>query len=551
MALQPQNKGLELQERLSYLSADRDNKNADGEYVDGKTPNDLEDGALREGGAPVYTSPEVLGLLGQYFVVGLLYGALPYVPYNILINYYNLEGTQYNAAKALISLGWSLKAFVGLISDVFPIMGYRRKGYMLGGWFLCGVTLLVLSVLDHGEPFNFDLDVEDPINKDIQSRGSTLGLLCALATICYIFADVPADAMVVEYAQREPEQIRGRMQTMIYSVRTITSMATTLIMGLCLNSKRFQSDFSWDMGLNGFFIMLTVPAFLAVPMTYFFIKDPKREAIPFMVYARQFWALVQKRCVWQIMCFNFFFNLCAYYVPSVAAGPVQAYWAKVGNLNNNIMSAVGSLFFAIILAVMGKWGTMWNWRYWLVITILVMNSLDAICQFFTIYDVYRNQWFYLGVPLVEQVPYAVQFIITTFAIVEIADVGNEGLIYGLLTTCSNMASPFGSMISNIIGDHFQVKSKQIKEDSDYTRNQVAYTYIIYYCFVGVAMCLVIFYPNQKKMIQEWKKNDKDYKLVGGTVLLGAFCILVVSITANILTMFESTKCLRLAGGHGC
>ncbi|CAK4744861.1 unnamed protein product, partial [Aphanomyces euteiches] len=147
--------------------------------------------------------------------------------------------------------------------------------------------------------------------------------------------------MVVEYAQREPEQIRGRMQTMIYSVRTITGMATTLIMGLCLNSKRFQSDFSWDMGLNGFFIMLTVPSFLAVPMTYFFINDPKREAIPFMTYARQFWALVQKRCVWQIMCFNFFFNLCAYYVPSVAAGPVQAYWAKVGNLNNNIMSAVG------------------------------------------------------------------------------------------------------------------------------------------------------------------------------------------------------------------
>ncbi|KAH9149288.1 hypothetical protein AeNC1_019365, partial [Aphanomyces euteiches] len=175
--------------------------------------------------------------------------------------------------------------------------------------------------------------------------------------------------------------------------------------------------------------------------------------------------------------------------------------------------------------------------------------MDAICQFFTIYDVYRNQWFYLGVPLVEQVPYAVQFIITTFAIVEIADVGNEGLIYGLLTTCSNMASPFGSMISNIIGDHFQVKSKQIKEDSDYTRNQVAYTYIIYYCFVGVAMCLVIFYPNQKKMIQEWKKNDKDYKFVGGSVLISGFVILVLSITSNILTMFESTKCLRFAGGH--
>ncbi|CAK4548215.1 unnamed protein product [Aphanomyces euteiches] len=132
---------LELQERVSYLSADRTKADADGNYVDAKTPNDLEDGALREGGAPVYTSPEVLALLSQYFAVGLLYGSLPYVPYNVLVQYFHLTGTQYTSAKALISLGWSLKVFVG----------------------------------------------------------STIGLLCALATISYIFADVPADAMVVEY----------------------------------------------------------------------------------------------------------------------------------------------------------------------------------------------------------------------------------------------------------------------------------------------------------------------------------------------------------------
>ncbi|KAF0717621.1 hypothetical protein As57867_002179, partial [Aphanomyces stellatus] len=45
--------GLELSERLLYLSDDKTKTDADGNYIDGKTPNDLVDGALREGGAPV------------------------------------------------------------------------------------------------------------------------------------------------------------------------------------------------------------------------------------------------------------------------------------------------------------------------------------------------------------------------------------------------------------------------------------------------------------------------------------------------------------------
>ncbi|CAK4115453.1 unnamed protein product, partial [Aphanomyces euteiches] len=192
---------LELQERVSYLSADRTKADADGNYVDAKTPNDLEDGALREGGAPVYTSPEVLALLSQYFAVGLLYGSLPYVPYNVLVQYFHLTGTQYTSAKALISLGWSLKVFVGLLSDVCPIMGYRRKSYMLVGWFCAATILLILGCMDHGPPYDKTLPdpKNQPFNIDVNSKGSTIGLLCALATISYIFADVPADAMVVEY----------------------------------------------------------------------------------------------------------------------------------------------------------------------------------------------------------------------------------------------------------------------------------------------------------------------------------------------------------------
>ncbi|KAF0694298.1 Aste57867_14810 [Aphanomyces stellatus] len=543
--------GLEIQERLSYLSADRTKADADGNYVDNKTPNDLEDGALRDGGAPIYTSPEVLAILGQYFCVGIVYGALPYVPYSILIQYFHVSGAQYSSAKALISLGWSFKVFVGIISDVFPIFGYRRKGYMMIGWFVCGVCLLVLGCMSHGEPYNLKLPKDDPYNVEVNTKGTRIGLLCALATISYIFADVPADAMVVEYAQREPEQVRGRMQTLIYGTRTLTSLTTTLIVGICLNSDKYQGTFDWDMGLNNFFIMLCVPSFCAVPMTYFFIVDRKMSAVRWADYRSQLWGLIQKRCVWQLMLFNFFFNLFAFNCSTTASGFVQSNWAGVANVNYSIMSAIGSLIFATILAVMGKWGTMWNWRMWLVITTLGTNAIDSVVQYLTIYDVVRNQWFYLGVPLVENVPQAVQFIITTFAIVEVADVGNEGMIYGLLTTCSNMATPFGTMITNLISDQFRITEDDVIRDDKDARDQVAISYAIYYCFTIFATTLVVFYPTQKKMLAEWKKDGGLYPTVGACALVGGFVTLSMAVTSNLLTMFQSTKCLRFAGGHGC
>ncbi|CAK4712016.1 unnamed protein product [Aphanomyces euteiches] len=243
---------LKLQERVSYLSADRTKEDADGTYVDAKTPGDLEDGALREGGAPVYTSPEVLALLAQYFAVGLLYGSLPSVPYNILVQYFHLTGTQYTSAKALISLGWSLKVFVGMLSDVCPIMGYRRKSYMLLGWFCAATTLLVLGCMKHGEPYDKTRPGGklNPENIEVNSRGSTIGLLCALATISYILL----------MCHRMPWW----------------SNTLNVNLNMCV---AYNGDFTWDMGLNGFFIMLAVPSCLIMIITYLYINDPKKPAI--------------------------------------------------------------------------------------------------------------------------------------------------------------------------------------------------------------------------------------------------------------------------------
>ncbi|OQR93117.1 Folate-Biopterin Transporter (FBT) Family [Achlya hypogyna] len=549
---------LGFEERVSYVSGPVDKA-----YDEAKTPTDLEDGALRGGGAPVYTSKEVLGLLSQYVAVGLMLGALPNMTYPLFTGYFHMSGAQYNSAKTLLFIGWSLKAFIGMLSDCVPIGGYRRKSWMILGWSGAFICLLVLACMDFGDPYYRDAAVgkkdasersvaeNATINYDAPTKGGIVALLFGLATISYVFADVPADALVVEYAQREPLAVRGRMQSLVYTTRTVSSTLSTAIAGFCMNSPRFAGDFDWDFGVNTMYMFLCVPCVAMVPVTYFFIVDVKMPRVPFAHYIAQIWQLLQKRAMWQIMLFNFFYNLLGGGLSSTAAPYVQLHWAHVENLNSQIIVILSNFVLATVIASIGKWGTNWNWRIVVVGTTLTTIAIDMVVQFCTFYDVIRSQWFYLGVPLAEQLPQGVLFIVTTFIIVELAEIGNEGMVYGMLTTVSNLPAAVGPVLSSIICSHFQVDEASIVSDTPYVRNQVTYTYLIYYAgFVAAAMTS-IFLPSQKAALHELQRNGGSYPLVGGCVLVFVLAALCFSITASVLSMFPSTSCMVVAGGDGC
>ncbi|KDO20381.1 hypothetical protein SPRG_21336 [Saprolegnia parasitica CBS 223.65] len=453
-------------ERVSYIASF--DTHADGhEYGETKTPGEIEDGALRGGDAPVYTSPEVLAILYQYAMVGIVYGGFTVMKYPILTGYFALETNVLSSATALLTLGWSLKVVFGMLNDCFPIFGYHRKPYMLIGWSLCALLLVVLA-------------------------------------------------------------------SMIYATRFVFAAIIGAICGFCLNSERFAGDFDWDIGVNGYFWILAIPSVINIPVVWFFIKDTKHEAVQFSVYFNQLWTLVQKRAVWQVLVFNFFFNFFTGSIGSTAGSYVALYWAKVENLNSAIMGVVGNIIFAVILYLTGMYGTHWNWRY-----------------FLTIYDVYRNQWFYLGVPVLENIPTGINFVVGTYVIVELAESGNEGVMYGLLTTISNLPSTFGSMITNIIDGSLDYNKKLIKADAPETRDQVAYSYFVAYGSVLLGCFCVFLLPNQKAAVAELKKNGGSQPKVAAAIFFILFAVLCTSITGNLSSMFESTRCMRLAGGAGC
>lgn len=57
--------------------------------------------------------------------------------YPVMTGFYHLTGTQYNSDKTLMTIGLSLKVFVGMLSDCVPILGYCRKSWMIICWTCC------------------------------------------------------------------------------------------------------------------------------------------------------------------------------------------------------------------------------------------------------------------------------------------------------------------------------------------------------------------------------------------------------------------------------
>ncbi|RHY50565.1 hypothetical protein DYB38_011582 [Aphanomyces astaci] len=561
---------VDLEERVSYIqSATKGQDDKDGgDFAAIKTPGELEDGALVAGGALNLFSREAFGLFSQYAAVGVILGMIPSLNYPIFNVYLNLEGYQTSAYGQLVTMGWSFKVFMGMFSDCFPIFGYRRKSWMLIGWTVTMICLTVMTFSSLGDPYCDRVKAKamnSPACSRVYSRASekekelfNLGapdqgtkfiMLSMVVSLGYVTAVCASDAMVTEYSQREPLAIRGRVLTGIYTVRTIFGILSEVVIGFGLNGANYLGSFSFSMAPNVPYGICLAPCVLVVLSTIFIVEEKKTTPIPFRVWASGFWVLLQKRVMWQICAFRFISQVFRN-ISSTADSPMASTWAKVEPLNSSLTGIIASGIFAGIMAVVAKWGLHWNWRWSIAIASVSVLALDSITTFLTIWNVLRNQWFYTGVALSEQIPQGVRFVVSTFCAVEIADVGNEGATFGLVTTVSNLASPFSGMLTRYINSYFRVTQNDIREDSTEVRWDVTYTYFISYGCRLFALVWLFMLPPQRGPMQELKKKGGTSKLAGGVLIFVFVVCLSVSLTSSIMAIYPSTRCLRIAGGNG-
>lgn len=525
----------------------------------------MENGAIRKGERPNIFTKTTIGYTLQYACVGLLYGALPRTVYPFFNNYLQMEGYQTSAVSTLLWLPWSFKLFYGIVTDCFPILGYRRKPYMLLGWGLVVIALLVMAFLDLPKPYYSDptfselsaeeledilLNNPDAINSSAPDKGGLYTILMMMICVGYLFPAVAADGMTVEYAQREPEEIRGQTQSMIYIVRTITATLAKVLMAFAMNGGDYGGQFNWSLSLNELSWILMISPVVGIIAAIFFLEEEKYESQNFFSRCKDMWHIAQERCIWQIVFFQFFYALFHNW-KSTPNYPVQKEWAGVTPFNDSLAGIMGSFVFLFTLYAVKQWGLSWNWRRTLVVTTLSVVALDGFVVLLTVYDVVRSQWFWLGGPILEEFPGEINFLIGTFVIVEVANEGYEAATYGLLTTVMNLGSPIATSLSNISNIPFDVSQDDIKTDTSSIRHQVTYCYLIQYSMKILGLVFVFLLPRQKKEAQELKKNGGRNKVVGAITVFGIFFFFVWGIVCNMLSIFPETSCLIIAGGKGC
>eukprot|EP00756_Hemistasia_phaeocysticola_P020826 Hpha_TRINITY_DN15741_c4_g3::TRINITY_DN15741_c4_g3_i1::g.41236::m.41236 len=143
---------------------------------------------------------------------------------------------------------------------------------------------------------------------------------------------------------------------------------------------------------------------------------------------------------------------------------------------------------------------------------------------------------------------------TSQGVVEMAKPGQEALVFGLLTTVSNLSGSLGQAISNQVFGAFHPslsESKNYIADTAEFRDEVARSAMLSYGFSFVALLALPLLPDQKmearKRVSDW--GSSHWYAVCAVFSVGAG--LLFTIVIDVLSVIPATRCMQIAGGEGC
>jgi hypothetical protein len=320
--------------------------------------------------------------------------------------------------------------------------------------------------------------------------------------------------------------------------------------GLGLNGVDYGGTFSWTVGFHGIMGCCAAMSFIVLPLTWFCIQEEKVESLPWSAVWNYLYELVQKPVVHRFIAFRFFYNVFALF--SVTAdSAIKRTWAGVEPVNNGIAAMLAALVTLLGTWLVKQYGLGWNWRHIIIYAQVLIVALDVLPTFLTIWDVVRSQWFWLGVPLLENIPYAATDYVGALFMLEVDTQGFDATLFGLAVTAQQVGTPFGTVLTKSVNGYLDIERNFIERDDHHARSQASIAYVIAYAINLAAIVFVLLIPSQKQQMHAMQRDGVASKTRGTATLCVIGFALAWSLMTNILSLFESTKCLRIAGGSGC
>ncbi len=168
-------------------------------------------------------SPELTAILLVYFVQGILGLARLAVSF-FLKDDLGLSPAQVAAMMGIVSLPWMIKPLFGFISDGLPILGYRRRPYLVLAGLLGSGSWLALAYL-----------VET-------AWAATVAI--ALSSLSVALSDVIVDSLVVERARKESVGAAGSLQSLCWGTSALGGLLTAYLSGILLEFVSIRTVFT-------------------------------------------------------------------------------------------------------------------------------------------------------------------------------------------------------------------------------------------------------------------------------------------------------------------
>ncbi|KAG2502716.1 hypothetical protein JM18_009810, partial [Phytophthora kernoviae] len=375
-------------------------------------------------------------------------------------------------------------------------------------------------------------------------------ILMMIANFGTVMAYSGFNGVLVDVSQREAEAKRGTALGDVVVIHYVFMIFSSFMSGIGLNSEDYGGTFSWTMGFNAIMWVCAAASLLTIPFSWYCIQEVKGERVSMSV-TTYLYNLFQERAIYRYAAFRFFFLVFSQ-ITVTASSVIQSDWAKVEPLNSGIASMLTAFLTISGTVLIKRRGLHWNWRYIIIVCEVAVVCIDAIPTMLTIWDVYRSQWFWLGVPLVGELPYAAADYVAQLFILEIENIkGFEATLMGLAVTTESVGIPFATVITKTVDGYFDIERTFIEQDDHHVRSHVTYTYLIAYMFNLFSIAFVFLLPKQKAEVREMQNEGRKSKFWGIVTMSYLAFSLCWTLMTNILSLFDSTSCLRIAGGTGC
>ncbi|KAF1315730.1 Outer membrane protein pmpb, partial [Globisporangium splendens] len=507
------------------------------------------------------------GLVLHNLVLGVVSTALPLTVYPFLTCYLNMEGTQTLSARTLLALPWVLKPFFDIFTNCVPFLcGYHRRPYVMLGWLVCATSLFSIYFIDLPEPFFKDRSLvgtplvqlsaeqRQTINMDAPRHGGLYVMFMSVATVGYVLADVAADTLTREIAHDHfgvigPEEDEV-FAPVVTKFRYLSMLVTFLFVGFGMSGTDYGGNFDFTLQYTEVMLIAGVLSAVPIPFMWCTITEDRRARRSFQKCFKEIWDLFQNRAISTVIFFRFLGGIFGG-ISATAVNPVAFYWAGVQPLNDNVVSFVATtvVIVGVRYANKRKWNI--NYRQLIIGANVVIIVLDCGATMFTIWDIVRSQWLWIGLPVMEAIPSGLDYVIFTIVLSEFADPAMEQTMSSLVTAVSFLAGPVGLMLTKYLGAQFSLTNQDVMVDTTHVRTHATLTFLLAYFYQLSSLGWLLVLPRHASEAREWKKRSGASTWSGVALVLVLLAAFIWATAVHIMSVNESTACLKISGGDGC